>query len=190
MQNSPIRYTDPTGHVIETPDDLADYYCTDPTYCENGDFKLDPYVNQTGSENSNNGGNILDPTQNDESVTMPVPTDSPSTVTVDSINYCPPNVPNCEPLTPTQQAGWRVTLAMIDLFIFAPLDMTLAAVSVDGALACLDGVLVACLADIPLGVVDYAATDVTVSVNVYMVTSISNGYKSEFEWVITSKLFP
>ena len=68
VQNNPIRYTDPTGHVIETPDDLADYYCTDPTYCQNGDFKLDPYVNRTGSGHSDNSNDILDPVKDDEVV--------------------------------------------------------------------------------------------------------------------------
>jgi hypothetical protein len=118
------------------------------------------------------------------------PTGTTSTSgTDDESSICPPDLPNCEPLTGVQKVGWGVTLVLLDLVILGPLDLVLAGASVYGALGCLfGGGLIFCLADIPLAALDYAAAEFTVSVNVYMGTSIGNGYKSDFKWIITSQL--
>ena len=95
---------------------MADYYCTDPTYCENGDFKLDPYINQTGGGNSDNSSDILDPTQNDD-ITLPIPT-----ITTPPFTQTGSNDPNWGKIA----TGVGIILA-VDLFVVAPIVVGLVA---------------------------------------------------------------
>jgi len=177
VRNNPIRYNDPTGHFCSDPEDLWSPGCDgsgNPPPVTAPPPPPAPVV-------------IVNPDPLDDGQEQDDPT--PSTSQSETTN-CPSNLPNCDPLTPVQQFGWGITLILIDVAILAPIDLALASMSIDGALACLSGVALACLADIPLAALDYAAAEVTVSVNVYMATSIKNGYRSEFEWIIASSLFP
>ena len=87
-------------------------------------------------------------------------------------------------MTSTEKVGMAVAVAVTDIFVVLPAEAGLIVVTLDSTLACGAGVVLACVADIPLAAADVAVTDFAVSLNRYVYESISSEYKGQFKWTI------
>ena len=91
-------------------------------------------------------------------------------------------------LSDIQLIGQAFTFGLIEATILLPADIALVEATVAAGGACLDGILIMCVAEIPIGVLDVVIVDFQVSLGSTIVQNVATGTSHEFEWIITPKI--
>jgi hypothetical protein len=160
--NNPLRYIDPTGHKETECSSQTDPLCS----AANG--------GSTGNTNSGAGnGNGKNKSKHGDDPGGDV--------------LGPGNQPK-DKLTDVQLVGQVATLALIETTLLLPIDYALVELTTDGVEACMGGVLLACVADIPIGAADVVAADFQISLANTVAKNIQTHTQHEFEWLIIPKL--
>jgi hypothetical protein len=157
VNNDPLRYTDPTGHLL----------CGDGEEHDCNGHKQDPNQNPhppkpPKPKKDEDDEDILDPKTNDDTG---------------------------EELTTAQLVGQVITFGLIETTIFFPVDIALVDLTADATAACLDGIAIACIADIPIGALDIAVADFQISLGATIVQNVATHTKHDFKLLIIPKIF-
>ena len=171
VKNSPINYTDPTGHwENETNDPLEEQLRNAREHAAERAER-----NRREREESSSGNNNP-------------PTPTPSLLAALDVNLptptlpSPTGTPHPHSLTTVEKYGLGFTVALTEVVVVIPIETVLLALTGVEAYACFHGAVGACLADIPLTAADVVVADFGISLAMYAAESISNGYKGEFKW--------
>ncbi len=170
--NNPVNGIDPTGHK---PCD-EEYGCSGQLAAQ-----VTPLTTNSLEESLHN------PSMDESgSPDLPInPTDRHQTNN-DTPSETPP--PPYQ-MTETDKIGMALTTAMVEITIILPIEYALMGATIESSAACVSGVALFCVADIPLAAADIVVADFAVSLTVYTAESISNGQREKFKWIIIPAIF-